>query len=337
MEFLSNLGLFAAKTGLVALAVIVVSGFIFLLFNRGRARVQLEVEKLNDRYDALALAVQSRSLGKKAFKAATKRAKKKKKSAEPSAERVFVIDFDGDMRASAVTSLREEITAILSLEPDEHDEVVIRIESPGGLVSSYGLAAAQLERLRTRGVQVVACVDKVAASGGYMMACVANKIVAAPFAAVGSIGVLAGVPNVHRLLRRYDVDYREVTAGDWKRTVSVLGETTPEGLEKFKEKIHETHGLFKAHVAKWRPSLDIEAVANGDYWFGAPALAKGLVDLIQTSDDYLMAKSKTADILRVQYHGRKSFSDKLAENFTSTVARALDSAWTRARMSEFGL
>lgn len=340
MEFLTNLGLFAGKTALVTAAAIVVSGFVFMLFNRGRSRPQLEVESLNDRYDALARALKESVFDKKRLKADAKADKKKKKAEKKGAAderpRVFVLDFDGDVRASALQCLREEITAVLSLEPTAQDEVVVRIESPGGLVNAYGLAAAQLERVRERGVPLVACVDKVAASGGYMMACVANRIVAAPFAAIGSIGVVAGLPNVHRLLKKHDVDYREVTAGEYKRTVSVLGEITPQGLEKFREQIDETHDLFKRHVRKWRPALDLAKIATGEHWYGVQALDLGLIDALQTSDDYLMAKRKGAEVFQVRFHAKKSLSDKLAANLSDAAAHALGRAWTFARNSEFG-
>ena len=336
MEFLANLGLFAAKTALVAAAAIVVSGFIFLLFNRNRTRAQLEVEDLNERYDDLALALKSHAVPKKEFKSATKRDRKRRKKPDPIDRRVFVLDFDGDLRATAVQSLREEITAILSLKPTAQDEIVLRIESPGGLVNAYGLAAAQIERVRDRGVTVVACVDKVAASGGYMMAVVANRILAAPFAIVGSIGVVAGVPNFHRVLQKHDVDYREITAGEHKRTVSLFGEITSDGLQKFRAQIDETHALFKSHVARYRPALDLKHVATGEHWYGIQAKALGLIDEVQTSDDYLLGKRAEARVLRVRFNGRKSLSDKLAENLGAASERLLARAWSWARNQEFG-
>ena len=211
---------------------------------------------------------------------------------------VFVLDFKGDVLATAVESLREEVTAVLSLATPG-DEIVVRLESPGGTVHGYGLAASQLARLRTRDLPITVCIDKVAASGGYLMACVAQHVVAAPFAIVGSIGVVAAVPNIHRVLDRLGVDYEDVTAGKYKRTVSLLGEIQPEGRAKLKEQLEETHGLFKSFVVGMRPKLDIEAVATGEYWHGTRAVELGLVDAIGTSDDCLVEKAKDARVFEV--------------------------------------
>ena len=109
---------------------------------------------------------------------------------------------------------------------------------------AYGLAASQMQRIRDKKLKLTVCVDKVAASGGYMMAVVADKIIAAPFAVLGSIGVLAQVPNFHRLLKKHDVDFEMLTAGKYKRTLTMFGENTDKGREKFQEDIEDTHVLF---------------------------------------------------------------------------------------------
>jgi serine protease SohB len=234
--------------------------------------------------------------------------------------RVFVLDFKGDVLATAVESLREEVTAILALARDG-DEVVVRLESPGGTVHGYGLAASQLSRIRARGLPLTACIDRVAASGGYMMACVAPRVIAAPFAIVGSIGVVASVPNLHRALERWGVDYEDVTAGRYKRTVSLLGPIKEEGRAKLQEQIEETHGLFKSFVARMRPALDIEAVATGEHWYGTRAVELGLVDAIGTSDDCLVEKAKEARVLEVTCDRPVSPRERVLHAVESLVAR----------------
>ncbi|MAM85877.1 protease SohB [Allohahella sp. A8] len=239
-------------------------------------------------------------------------------------KRVYVLDFDGDIKASEVDSLREAITAVLTLARPI-DEVVVRLESPGGMVHSYGLAASQLGRIKARNIPLTVCVDKVAASGGYLMACLADKIVAAPFAIIGSIGVVAQVPNVHRLLKKHDIDVEVLTAGQYKRTLTILGENTEQGRAKFLDDLHETHVLFKEFVSTNRPVVDIEEVSKGEIWYGQRAIDKKLIDEILTSDDYLQASAANADVYQVSYEEPKN----LAEKFGIAASVAIDRSWTR--------
>jgi serine protease SohB len=239
---------------------------------------------------------------KKDKKLAKEKAKVDKKLAksgevnESAKAHLFVLDFNGSIDAKEVSSLREEISAILSVATKQ-DEVFLRLESGGGMVHGYGLASSQLDRLRQQGIPLTASVDKVAASGGYMMACVANTIISAPFAILGSIGVIAQVPNFNKLLKKNDVEFEQFTAGEFKRTVTMFGENTEKGKQKFIEELEETHVLFKDFVSEHRPSLDIRKVATGEHWFGTTALSLGLVDTIQTSDDYLQAKAKSHKVV----------------------------------------
>ena len=222
---------------------------------------------------------------------------------------VYVLDFCGDISSSETTALREEISAILNVAKPE-DEVLLRLESPGGIVHNYGFAASQLSRLKQKGIKLTVAVDKVAASGGYMMACVADKIVSAPFAVIGSIGVVAQIPNVHRLLKKHDVDVDVMTAGEFKRTVTVLGENTEKGKQKFQQELEETHKLFKQFVSQNRPCLDIDKIATGEHWFGQQAIALQLVDEISTSDDLILEKMKEKQVLNVKYRLKKSLIKK---------------------------
>jgi serine protease SohB len=225
-------------------------------------------------------------------------------------KRVFVLDFDGDIKASAADLMREEITAILTMARKE-DEVVVRLESGGGMVHSYGLASSQLQRIKDSGIPLTVCIDMVAASGGYMMACIADKIVAAPFAIVGSIGVVAQLPNFSRLLKKNDIDFEMFTAGEYKRTVTMFGHNSAKAKDKFRDDLEETHVLFKNHVTNFRPSVNIEEVATGDVWYGQDALKNNLIDELGTSDDYLVSACKNSDVFEVSYEFKKSLQEKL--------------------------
>jgi len=315
VEFLGEYGMFLAKAATLVVAALVVVGGVVALVRRGEGqperRGRLEVRHLNETYERMAFALKAATLPKKAFKHYRKERKTQEKQREKAERRrVFVLNFHGDIRASAVASLREEVTAVLTVAQPE-DEVVIRLESAGGLVHGYGLAAAQLLRIRDRRVRLTAAVDKVAASGGYMMACVADHILAAPFAVVGSIGVIAQLPNFNRLLKKHDIDYEQFMAGQFKRTVTVLGENTDQGRRKFQEEIEDAHALFKDFVKTHRPGVDLERVATGEHWYGARALETRLVDELRTSDDYLLAASAAADLYEVSYTGKKPWLVRL--------------------------
>ena len=319
MEFLPDYGIFAAKFLTVAIVIAVAVGAIIMLV-MGRSQVahedHIDVKILNDKYSAMSLALKAAMLPTKAFKHEVKRQKRERKDrgrtkqTETTRPRVFVCRFDGDMRASAVASLREEVTAILSVAV-EGDEIVAVITSPGGVIHGYGLAASQLQRIRDRGIPLTAAVDTVAASGGYMMACVADKIVAAPFAIIGSIGVIAQIPNFNRLLKKHDIDFEEITAGQYKRTLTLFGENTDADREKFREELEDAHELFKEFVTDNRPGVDIPAIATGEKWFGKRALDHKLIDELRTSDDYLLDRSAQADIFEIKYVHKRSVMDKL--------------------------
>ena len=237
-------------------------------------------------------------------------------------KRVFVLDFNGDIRASEVDLLREEISAVLAFASPS-DEVVLRLDSAGGMVHSYGLAASQLERIKAAKIKLTICVDEVAASGGYMMACLADKLIAAPFSILGSIGVVAQLPNFHRVLKKHGVDYETFTAGEYKRTVTMFGENTEKGKEKFIEEIQDTHLLFKEFVAQARPNIDIDQVATGEVWFGRRALEHNLVDELNTSDDFLMKICESADVYQVRYEIKKSFGERISEMTVKTTTKVV--------------
>ena len=307
-------GLFIAKTlSLLALIVIAVVLVARLRRRKDGPREQLQVKKLNDKYQAMADTLQGAMLPKHELKHYRHERKRADKQAQHSAEqrpRVFVLEFKGDIRASAVRTLREEITAVLTVATPK-DEVFVRLESAGGLVMSYGLAASQLARIKQAGIPLVVAVDQVAASGGYLMASVSDRILAAPFAILGSIGVVAQLPNFHGLLKKHDIDYEMHTAGEFKRTLTVFGENTEQGRAKLKEEIEETHTLFKQFLAAHRPQLDIAAVATGEHWLGTRALELKLADELITSDDYLLKRSKEADLYLLHYPPRRSLGERL--------------------------
>lgn len=311
---MSEVMIFASKALIIFLVFAALVVLIAVLSAKAQAKPELEVKALHKRLKEVEALLKSLVFNKKEKKEEHKKQKaelkKLKKNTEPT-KTVFLINFKGDLKASQVEDLREEVSAVLQVAKPQ-DEVVVKIESPGGVVHGYGLAASQLMRIREKGIQLTACVDTVAASGGYMMACVANQILVAPFAIIGSIGVLAQIPNLNRLLKKHDVDFREYTAGEYKRTVSFLGEITPKGEQHFVEKLGNTHELFKKHVKQFRPHVDLPLVATGDYWFGQEALSLGLADKVTTSDDYLLSLGKEFPLYEIKYHKKETLSDKLS-------------------------
>ncbi len=340
MEFVTEYGLFLAKVVTLVVAVLIVIGLgaAAVLRSRGHSddEGQLTVRRLNEKYRRLRETVESRMLEpgqRKAWKKAHHKAEKAARKAskrkavhgeEDKPRRTFVIDFDGDIRASDTDSLRQSVSAVLTVADPEKDEVVVRLESGGGLVHAYGLAAAQLDRIRSKGIRLTACVDKVAASGGYMMACVADRIIASPFAVIGSIGVVAQLPNFHRVLKKHDVDYEVLTAGEHKRTLTIFGENTDKGRRKFLEDLEDTHDLFKDYVSERRPELNIDEVSTGDIWFGARALEVKLIDEIKTSDEYLIEACERSEVVAVGFQRKRS----LPEKFGLATSAALEhSVW----------
>ena len=282
-----------------------------MLFHLPKFPAEIRVSHLNARLNEqrkkIALATSSRLELLQLMQQLVKEAKARKKNDQ----KIFVLDFKGDIQASAADTLREEITLILATAKAGHDRVVVRLESPGGMVHGYGLAAAQLVRLRDAGFNLTICVDKVAASGGYMMACIANEIISAPFAVVGSIGVVAQVPNFNRLLKQHNVDFEMYTAGQYKRTVTMFGENTSEGKAKFEEELQQTHVLFKHFVEKYRPQLNVEKVATGEHWYGEDARTLNLVDKLQTSDEYLLSLLSQHDVYVINTRKRPTLGEKM--------------------------
>ena len=336
MEFLYEYGMFVAKALTIVLAVLVsvVGVIVAVSKNKEEHKEHIEIKKLNDKYEDIKMSMKSFMMNKAGLKKLEKeqkaREKAAKKEVDDEKQRIFVVDFDGDIKASAVTNLREEITAILMVARKQ-DEVFVRLQSPGGMVNTYGLAASQLSRIKAQDIRLIISVDKVAASGGYMMACVADKILAAPFAILGSIGVVAQIPNFNRLLKKHDVDYEIVTAGEYKRTLTMFGENTDQGRTKFKEDIEDIHVLFKDFVVQNRPIVDIAKVSTGEFWFGTRAKDLDLVDELQTSDDYLMEKVKDADLYSVKHVEKKNLSDKFSGFLQNVSEKVLTSFASKGR------
>lgn len=327
MEFLFEYGLFLAKSLTFVVLIGLLLGLMSSLAMRQKSDDEghIEVKALNEQYKHWQDSLKHEMLSEDALKDLKKQEKKEKKKKpkdEESKPRVFVLDFDGDIKASDVESLRHAITALLGVAGDK-DEVLLRLESPGGMVHSYGLAASQLDRIRQKNIPLTIAIDRVAASGGYMMACIGDRILAAPFALIGSIGVVAQLPNFHRLLKKHDVDVELLTAGEYKRTLTMLGENTQEGRQKFQEELEQTHDLFKQFVKDHRPALDIESVATGEAWYGQVAHEKGLVDGIMTSDDYLMQQSAEKDCFEVKFSYRKSLAERLGFGVEAALDRTL--------------
>ena len=309
MEFLYEYGLFLAKAATLVIAVILIIGAIAgAAASKSKVKKgQLQLIDLSEQNQLQTNELQHELLDKKQYKRWQKEQSKHDSSAE---KRLFVVDFHGSMDARETDSLREEISAILAVATVD-DEVLLRLESGGGVVHGYGLAASQLDRLRQQSIPLTVAIDKVAASGGYMMACIGNVILAAPFAIVGSIGVIAQLPNFNKLLKKNNIDFEQFTAGEYKRTVTLFGENSEKGREKFQQELEQTHQLFKQFVQDHRPQLDIDAVASGEHWFGYQAKALNLVDTLQTSDDYILQALKTKRVLQIKYQLRKGLAEKV--------------------------
>lgn len=349
MEFIYEYGLFLAQAVTLVAAILVVIAGLVSIGHRQKAEQQeghIEIRNLNEKYrqigdsirhtvtDPEEMKAQDKA-DKKAEKAKAKAAKKKRKKSagepvEERRQRMYIIDFDGDMKASATDNLREEISSILP-QLEKGDEILVKVESPGGLVHSYGLAASQLQRITGAKVPLTIAVDKVAASGGYMMACVADRIIAAPFAVIGSIGVLAQLPNFHRLLKKSNIDFELLTAGEYKRTLTMFGENTDKGREKFVEELEETHGLFKDFVSANRPSLDIATVATGEIWYGSNAIDQGLIDELQTSDAFVQGRLPDWDVYEVKFVHKKNWQEKLGMSAEAALEKSFMKIWQRGQ------
>ncbi|OED35322.1 protease SohB [Chromatiales bacterium (ex Bugula neritina AB1)] len=346
-EFFISYGLFLAKILTFFLLFLLAVVLVTSLSGRGRREEgSISVTHINgqldegrdilqsmildpaDQKESIKLKKKQLKLENKEKKAAAKLAAKSRGDGttivdEKKRRRVFLLDFDGDIRATQVRGLRREITAVLTLA-DVYDEVLVRVESGGGTVHGYGLAASQLQRIRDKNIELTVSVDKVAASGGYLMACVANKILAAPFAIIGSIGVMAQIPNIHRLLKKYDVDVELLTAGEYKRTLTVVGENTEKGRQKFLSDLEVIHDQFKNFISKFRPQTNIAEVATGEVWSGDAALGMKLVDEIKTSDQYITECCEQADVYRVKYEAKKTLQEKIGLSAEATIDRVID-------------
>lgn len=297
-----------------------------MLFHIPKLPSEMQITHLNGKLEDQQLKLAESLMGWSEQRELKKRIERDQKQRKKDNQRIFVLDFKGDIQASSVEHLREEITMILSTAKAGRDRVILRLESPGGLVHGYGLAAAQLARLRDAGFNLTICVDKVAASGGYMMACLAHEIIAAPFAVVGSIGVVAQMPNFHKLLKQHNIDFDVYTAGEYKRTVTVFGENTDEDRAKFESELQQTHALFKHFVEKYRPKLNVSEVATGEHWYGEDALKLNLVDKLETSDAYLLSLLPKHDVYVLHSRKKPTLGEKLglqAAQLSSDLAPVL--------------
>ncbi len=299
MNFLAQYGLFALEVFTLVFAILILVAGIITLSRKHKPK--FEILSLNKQHDEIKQRMYKEVFNKKPEK------KKKDKTEKPS---LYVVDFSGDIKASQVEQLREEITAILSVAKDK-DEIVVRLESPGGAVNGYGLAASQLHRIRDKNIPLTICIDKVAASGGYLMACVANQIVAAPFAIIGSIGVVAQIPNFHKLLKKHDIDVELLTAGEYKRTLTLFAENTEKGRKKFQEDLEKIHQTFREYVLTNRQQLDIDEVSTGEHWLAKDAKDLHLVDLLKTSDDYLYEKMNDFNVFKITVTAKVSLVTKI--------------------------
>ena len=319
IELLSNYGLFLLKTLTVVISIVLILSFIMSTRNN-KTEGDITIKNINEEFSLLEENIKKNLLGKSEFKKFIKLRKKNKKI---NGKKLFVLDFKGNIKASEIVSLRREISGII-LSYQKSDEVLLRLENSGGTVHEHGLAAAQLKRLKDKNIPLTICVDKVAASGGYMMACVANKIIASPFAIIGSIGVLAQVPNFNKLLKNKGIDFEQHTAGNYKRTVTMFGENTDKDREKLGEQLQDIHILFKNFITTNRKNIDIDKVATGEYWYGSKALELNLIDGIMTSDEYILSMINEFEIFHIQYKKLKTLSDKISKISSSASSKVFN-------------
>ncbi len=305
MHFLSQYGLFALESLTLVIAILLLVAGVLSLGRKPKNKDTVQIQSLDEHRDDIKHHIQKEITGKKPEK------KKKDKTTPPSC---FVLNFKGDIMASQVEQLRHEVSALLSVAT-EKDNVVVRLHSPGGSVNGYGLAAAQLQRIRDKNIPLTVCIDQIAASGGYLMACVANRIVAAPFSIIGSIGVVAQLPNFHRLLKKNNIDVELLTAGEYKRTLTVFGENTESGRKKFQQDLEKIHTIFRNYILTNRKQVDIEKVATGEHWLAIDAFGLGLVDVLQTSDDYLDEQRETYKTYELTLYVKQPLSAKLLKPF----------------------
>ena len=335
MDFLIEYGMFLAK----ALTIIISIGLVLSMVvstsqktNRGDDNGEIEILPLNIDFEKTKNKLRIATVEESEKKIERKKIKKESKNKNAlnlkSKRRVYVVNFEGNIAASAVDNLREEITAILSVA-NKKDEIVVRLESSGGMVHSYGLASSQLDRIKKAKLKLTICVDKVAASGGYMMACVGDKIIAAPFAIVGSIGVVAQMPNFNKLLKKHDIDFELLTAGEHKRTLTLFGKNTDKGREKFIEELNETHELFKEYVLKRRPNVDINKIASGEIWFGSRAKELSLVDEISTSDEYICSCFNSAKVFEIKFVRKQKLLQRVGGSVEASITRIAEKLWSR--------
>jgi serine protease SohB len=309
IEFFAEYGLFLLKAVTIVGAIVVVVGTVAAVSRKASMQEGLEIEHLNKKYQTLASALKQAVLKKADRKAQAKAVK-------------------GDLKATAVASLREEVSAILEVAgPD--DQVIVRLENHGGIVHEHGLATSQLVRIRDQGIPLLVAVDKVAASGGYLMACVASTVIAAPFAILGSIGVIAQLPNFNRMLDEHGIDFEMITAGEHKRNVTIFGKNTDEDRAKLKEELEDVHGLFKDVVGKYRQELDLEKVATGEHWYGTRALELGLADELKTSDELLAGFAKDRDLYRVSYKIKQPLQKRILASVDTLLEKADAARWRR--------
>lgn len=290
------------------LEVITLVAAILLIIAAAKSDKQdenIEVTKLNDSFRDTKNHLSKKILSKSEYKKQSKELKKLHKKNEKR-NKAFILEFKGGLRASAVSELREEISAIIAVAA-EGDEVILKLESPGGCVHDYGLAASQLARLRDHNIKLTVCVDKMAASGGYLMAVVANNITAAPFAVIGSIGVILQLPNLNKFLKDKKINFEQITAGNQKRNLTLFGENTSEDRKNAKEQLDEVHKLFTDFIIKYRPNIDLDKVATGRAWHAIDAITLNLIDEIATSDDTIIKLLKTHNVFKIKKTVKKTF------------------------------
>ena len=129
------------------------------------------------------------------------------------------------------------------------------------------------------------------------------------------------IPNFNRFLKERGVDFEQITAGRFKRTLTLFGDITDEGREKLKEELQDVHELFRDQISEHRPHVDMERVGTGEHWYAIRARELNLVDELRTSDDFLLESMKSRDVYWLTYLRRKTLPERLMGTVENSLQR----------------
>jgi serine protease SohB len=319
-NILANYTIFFLKITTIII-LLLLTLIMCLIIIKNKDNKYIKIKNINKKYITFKKLFLSEILKKTEKKQIIKNINEEEKITKT--KNLFILNFNGDINASDINNLKD-ILSVIILNKKYVDEVLIKLTSNGGIVTNYGLAATQLKRLKNENINLTISIDTIAASGGYMMACVANKIIASHFSIIGSIGVLGIIPNINKILNKNNIEIEYHTSGKYKKTLSIIGENTEIGRKKFIESLENTHFLFKNFVKENRSQINIEEIATGEYWYGIDALKLNLIDKIQTSDEYIMENLNTTQIYEIKLNEKTNIKNKIKEHIHNILFNILN-------------